>query len=188
MNMKGSICTVEPLKSLSQVSEVKELLRGSPRDYGLFVFGINSAFRASDLTALTVGQVRHLRPGDSLLVKEKKTQKFRAVTMNRAALEAIRPLIEASDDAFLFRSGRDGGRLRVETVNRLVKEWCRKCGIKGNFGSHTLRKTWGHLQHTLNGVAIETIMEAFGHSSPAVTRRYICIQPEAVKAVYLNEL
>lgn len=188
MNMKGGTCTVEPIKSLAAVAEIKEMLAGNPRDFGLFVFGINAAFRASDLIALTVGKLRHIRPGQEVLVKEKKTGKNRAVTVNKSAWEAIQPLLDAPDSAPLFRSLTTGESLRVETVHRLVKEWCRKAGLKGNYGSHTLRKTFGHLQHTINGVSIETLMETYGHTSTSATRRYICIQPEAVRDVYLNEL
>lgn len=188
MNMKGSSCVVDPIRSQSDILEIKELLRGSPRDYALFCFGVNVAFRASDLLALKVGQVRGLSPGDDVRVKEKKTSKYRAVTLNRVAWEVIQPLLTDCDDDYLFRSGKTGGRLRVETLIRMVKEWCRKCGVKGHFGSHTLRKTWGYNQRVVFGVEWEKIRMSFGHSSILTTQHYLGIQPEEIRDVYMNEI
>ena len=36
--------------------------------------------------------------------------------------------------------------LTEPTVNQKVKSWCRTINLKGNFGSHSLRKTWGYHQ------------------------------------------
>ena len=36
--------------------------------------------------------------------------------------------------------------MTVSSVHRLVKSWCRDIGLKGNYGSHSLRKTFGYHQ------------------------------------------
>jgi integrase len=51
----------------------------------LFSLGINTAYRASELLAIKVGDVRHLQPGDVLTRKQSKTQKYRGVVLNAAA-------------------------------------------------------------------------------------------------------
>jgi len=44
---------------------------------------------------------------------------------------------------FLSASRTPDAPLTVPTLNNLVKDWCRKVNLKGSYGSHTLRKTWG---------------------------------------------
>lgn len=188
MNMKGGNCTVDPIRSQKDILEIKELLRGSPRDYALFCFGINSAFRASDLLALKVGQVRGVGIGEDVRVREQKTSKFRRVTLNKTAWEAIQPLIVGGDDDFLFKSGKTGGKLRVETLNRKVKDWCDKCGVRGNYGSHSLRKTWGYMQRSVFGMEWEWLRMSFGHSNILTTQHYLGIQPEEIRSIYMNEI
>jgi integrase len=97
------------------------------------------------------GQVRNLRPGDDLVIKEKKTAKERRITLNGVAVASIRALLASRayhDDAPLFASKKGGNALTVQSVNRLVKSWCQQINLNGNYGSHTLRKTFGYMQRT----------------------------------------
>ena len=80
---KESSIKVEPITKLKDIDTIKKLLRDNPRNYALFVLGINTNLRASDLVNLTIGQVRHLKPLDSLEIKEMKTGKKRRVTLNK---------------------------------------------------------------------------------------------------------
>lgn len=188
MNVKNSICKVEPLKTMTDVKCVREMLSGNPRNLALFVVGVNTGFRASDLIAMDVGMFRHLQAGDVLSIREKKTKKVRNVTVNRLVVDVVAPLLVGRPDNAVLFPGVDGGRLRIETVSRLVKKWCTDAGFVGNFGSHTLRKTWGYMQRTVFGVDIPTLMTAFGHASQCQTLEYLCIQPEEVRNAYLNEI
>lgn len=40
------------------------------------------------------------------------------------------------------------------------------------------------MQRTVHGVGIENLMKAYGHSSPAVTLAYICLQDEELAELY----
>jgi integrase len=80
------------------------------------------------------------------------------------------------------------GSLTVPSVVRLVKAWCKAINLQGNFGSHTLRKTWGYHQRVSFGTDIPRLMICFNHSSQRQTLDYLCIQPEEIKNVYENEL
>ena len=190
---KDSIIAADPLISFDEIREVKEYLAThatSPegvRNLSLFSLGINVAFRASDLLKLKVSQVKDLKPGDNLVTREKKTRKVRPVTLNNTAFQAIQPLLDAPDDAPLFRSQR-GGPLTVGTLGNKVKEWCAKCGLKGSYSSHTLRKTFGRMQVVHFGVPVYVLTEIFQHSSPAVTMRYLGLQPDDISRAYQNEL
>ena len=188
--VQGSKIKVEPIMNLEDITRIKEMIKGKPMYFALFVIGINTNLRASDLLALKVGDVKELEPMDEIELKEKKTGNIRRVTLNHACIEALdRLLFPASkwkDEDFLFTGIR--GRLTVPSVNRLVKQWCRKAGIKGHFGSHTLRKTWGYHQRVTFGQDILVLTEVFGHASQRQTLAYLCIQPEEIKNVYANTL
>ena len=82
----------------------------------------------------------------------------------------------------------DAPVLSVQAVHRMVKEWCGAIRLKGNYGSHTLRKTWGYHQRVTFGVGLPELMVAFNHSSQRQTLDYLCVQPEEIKSLYENEL
>ena len=180
---KGSSIKVEPIKDYLDIARIKLMLRNWMH-LALFTVGVNTNLRASDLVRLTVGQVKDLNPMDSIEIREKKTGKLRRVSFNKACVDAIRGLI--------FERGGDPEDLlfplTVPSVHRLVKSWCRKIGLKGNYGSHTLRKTWGYQQRVAFGVDLPTLMTCFNHSTQRQTLAYLCIQPEEIKNVYANEI
>ncbi len=188
----GSIISVEPIRNVKDIVTIKKMLAGNARDYALFVVGINTAFRASDLLALSAGAVRHLSPGDTLAVREKKTGKERRVTLNNAAYTAINALLatlsDAADTDPLFQSRKGSKALTVPTLNNLVKAWCEAINLHGNYGSHTLRKTFGLHQRIAFNTDIPTLMTMFGHSTQKQTLHYLGIQADEVRDAYMNEL
>ena len=186
---KGARIKVDPIKNTRDIQSIKKLLKDNPRDHALFVLGINTNLRAIDLLQITAGQVRHLKSMDELVLREQKTGKERRITLNKASIEAIKGLLasrlyQAHEPLFLGRSGA----LRVPSVNRLVKQWCEAVNLRGNFGAHTLRKTWGYHQRVTFGRNLPELMVCFNHSSQKQTLDYLCIQPEEIRSIYANEL
>ena len=187
---KGTVIKVEPIKSLKDICNIKKLLADKPRDFCLFVVGINTNLRASDLLALKVHQVKSLKPDSDIELKEKKTGKLRRITFNKACVDSIQKLLATKpyqDNDCLFLSQRSSV-LTVPSVNRLVKTWCRAINLKGNYGSHSLRKTWGYSMRVHFNVGIPELMECFNHSTQRQTQAYLCIQPEEIRSVYANQL
>ena len=186
---KGSTIKVEPIRKKRDIQSIKKMLSDSPRNQALFTIGINTNLRASDLLNIKVGQARDLRPGDSIQIKEKKTGKFRVVTLNKACIQAVQKLLASSlynDNDPLFVGQR--GPLTVPSVSRLVKSWCRAINLRGNYGSHSMRKTWGYHQRVTFGTDIPRLMVCFNHSNQRQTLEYLCIQADEIKDVYGNEL
>ena len=186
---KGSTIKVEPIKDLKDIKAIKKLLTDKPRDLCLFTLGINTNLRASDILNIKVGQVKGLKAGDELEVKEKKTQKLKRITLNKAVIASIQALLQSRDHKasdHLFTGQR--GVLTVPSVNRLVKNWCASINLKGNYGSHTLRKTFGYHQRVSHGVGLPELMTVFNHSTQRQTLSYLCVQPDEVRNIYLNEL
>ena len=90
---------------------------------------------------------------------------------------------------YLFASKKAKDKpLKVTSVNKMVKGWCKAINLKGNYGAHTLRKTWGYLQRTQHGVGFEIIAKRFNHSNPAVTMRYLGIEDKEVHNTLMNEI
>ncbi|MGD1904757.1 MAG: tyrosine-type recombinase/integrase [Leptolyngbyaceae cyanobacterium] len=185
----GSKIKVEPIREKRAIGRIKKILADQPRNLCLFTLGINTAYRASDLLTIKVGQVRGIKPGDVLEVKQPKTARFRSVVINPVTATAIHGFLDSGhrpDDELLFIGKR--GLLTVPSISRLVKTWCREVGLKGNYGSHTLRKTWGYWQRIERGTSIPLLMEAFGHATQQQTLSYLGIQADEIAQIYELEL
>lgn len=186
---KGSTIKVEPIRQLKDIKAIKKILADRPRDLCLFTMGINTNLRASDLLQITAGMVRDIRPGDEIELKERKTRKSRRINLNKAVVDVVQQLLkfrEYQEGEILFTGQR--GPLTVPSINRLVKEWCRAINLKGNYGSHTLRKTFGYHQRVTFGVGLPELMVVFNHSNQRQTLDYLCVQPDEVKNIYENQL
>ena len=188
---KGSSIKIEPIRTKTAIANVKKILADKPRDLCLFTFGINTGWRANELLAIRVGQVRDIEAGGTLELKQSKNDKYRTVTLNQTVVNSVQAFMEQAsnelaDRDHLFRSQR-GAVLTVPSVTRLVKSWCAAVGLKGNHGSHTLRKTWGYWQYK-RGTPLPLLVEAFGHATQQQTLAYLCIQPREIQDVYDMEL
>jgi len=99
---------------------------------------------------------------DELVLKEKKTGKARRITLNNTVKKAIKNLLESrkdEEDDYLFLGLR--GPLTVPTLSRIVKDWCQAINLKDNYGSHSLRKTWGYHQRVSFGMVLPELMVCF---------------------------
>lgn len=189
---KGDTTRVDPIRSEKDIRTIKKLLADRPRDLAIFTLGINTNLRASDLTRITVGQVRYLQPGAHFTIREQKTGKERRVTINKAVYEAIHGLLKslsnAEDTSPLFQSRKGSQKLCVPYLNALVKGWCRAVNLKGNYGSHTLRKTFGYIHRTIHNTDIPTLMTLFNHATQKQTLAYLGIQEADIQEAYMREI
>jgi len=186
---KGDMIRVEPIRDLKAIKTIRKLLADKPRDLALFTVGINTNLRASDLLQIKAGMVRHLKPMEEIELKEKKTGKLRRISLNRGCIEAIQVLLKSRTYAAeepIFSGQR--GPLTVPSINALLKDWCAAVNLKGNYGSHTLRKTFGFHQRVTFGRGVAELMLVFNHSSERQTLAYLGIQPEEIKSIYQNEI
>ena len=186
---KGDSITVEPIRKTKDIQTIKKLLEDNPRNYCLFILGVNTNLRASDLLNIKVHQVRGLKVGDNLILKEKKTNKPRRITLNKAVIRAIERLLasETFNEGDSLFKGRKGA-LTVPSVTRLVKTWCKTINLKGNYGGHTLRKTFGYHQRVNFGVGLPELMVCFNHSCQKQTLDYLGIQADEIRDVFMNEI
>ena len=178
---------VEPIKSTKDIAKIKQYLLGkeNKRDYMLFVLGL----RISDLLSLKINDVLDGTESikDSVLIREQKTGKINELELNRAAKEAIKLYLNSlpgyKTGDYLFASRKGTGPITTRSAHRIIKSTLRELKIKGNFGTHSLRKTFGYHRYN-NGVRLETLQKLFNHSSPAITLRYIGITREVIANAY----
>lgn len=195
---KGSTIKVEPIRDKKSIQKLKDLLADKPRDLCLFTLGINTAYRANELVSITVGQVAHLKVGDRLDVKQSKNGKYRSVTLNNNAVNAIQACLAIhpcpTHTAPLFFSHTTSRALKSNTVSKYMKEWCKQIGIFGNYASHTMRKTWGYhiyrntniVSHSTTQTKIAELMIAYGHATERQTLEYLCIQDRDISSLYMG--
>jgi len=74
----------------------------------------------------------------------------------------------------------------MQVVDLLIKKWAASINLPGNYGAHSLRKTWGYFQRKVFGAGFEVICKRFNHSSPAVSMRYLGITNREVKSILVN--
>lgn len=190
------------IKSLRSIATIKsQLQKSSMRNYTIFTFGINVGLRACDLLKL---QVKDIYDDDGnvrkeLKLNEKKTSKDRVLYINDSAAAALQLFYQYQKDQgkfeqkneFLFQSRKGENQpLSVRSLNRLVKIWCDNAHMKGNYGSHSLRKTFGYFLYTNNSAnpyVLPYLQRIFRHSSQLVTLRYIGIEEKEISEMY-NEL
>jgi integrase len=188
---KGSKMTVDPIRRTKDIQAISKLLSDNPRNHLLFVMGTNNGLRTGDLLKLKVGDVRCMKVGDTLVIKEGKTGKPNILIMNKSIhkslqiyLEKIKPV----DEAYLFASRKGKRSITIQCVNNMVKQWTSEINMRGNYGAHSLRKTWGYIQRTTYGVGFEILCKRFNHSSPAITMRYLGIEDKEVQNILMNEV
>lgn len=188
----GSSTLVQPIRQMADIQSIKKLLAAKPRDLLLFTLGINNGIRTGDLLKLKISDVKSVKPGQTIQIRESKTGKFNSIYINREVYKALRGHLEASDhldDDYLFQSTKGHQKpLTIMTVNRMIKSWCRAINLPGNYGAHSLRKTFGYIQRTHFGVGFELICKRFNHSSPSVTMRYLGIEDKEVLEILTHEI
>jgi len=186
---------VEPIRDRKKIAQIKNLLRGEGRfrDLLLFTAGINTALRVSDLLRLQIGHFMDDRQSlkHRFQIKEQKQGKRHEVFINTSIREIFKeylaayPNIASNPQHFLFFNTKDNDF--AEPIGRgqawkFITAICKQVGLRGNFGTHSLRKTWGY-HARLQGVDLALIMYKLNHASIAYTKRYLGITDDELQAV-----
>jgi integrase len=148
---------------------------------------------------LRIGDILNLRWSDilqkeSIEIVEEKRKKKRAITLNPNLIKIISKcflLINPNPYANIFTNSMDDHSvMTVQYINRKLKSIFKHYKVKvAKVSSHTLRKTFGKRVYELNyksDDALIKLSQMFNHANTAITRRYIGIQQEVIKDIYLN--
>ncbi len=190
---KGNQIAVDPIRNIEDIKSIKKLLLSNVRDHFLFVLGINSGLRCGDLLKLKIKDFENQSIGDEIHIEEGKTKKKNFFTINKEIYKSYqnyrKEYKNRNDNEFIFQSQKGKNKpISVSYCNNLIKSWTRQINLKDNYGSHSLRKTWGYIQRVVFGVSFEIICKRFSHSSPSITMRYLGITDKEVSNVMLNDI
>ena len=186
---------VEPIRDRKKIAQIKNLLRGQQRyrDLFLFVVGINTALRISDLLQLRFSHFTNKQRGIQrrFWIKEQKRGKRHEVVINNSIRQAFVeylkafPGVDNNPEHYIFFNTKTN--TYVEPIKRgqawkFITTICQEVGLQGNYGTHSLRKTWGY-HARMNGVDLALIMHKLNHESIAYTKRYLGITNDELHAV-----
>ncbi len=171
--------TVQPIRDRDLVNAIgRELKQDSERNYLIFMIGIYTGLRISDILLLKVSEVKR----QYINIRAQKTGKETRILINSTLKEAINDYLNTVDlkpDEYLFKSRvkkyKPIGRVQVYNI---LNDVAKKFNLT-EIGTHTLRKTFGywHYKQFRDSVLLQTI---FGHSSEDVTKRYIGINQDTM--------
>lgn len=169
---------VEPIRDPNMVRDISNYLKdNSARNYIMFMTGIYSGLRISDILKLRIEDVRNK---SYINLRETKTRKQRIFPINPILKKVLYDYIKNKDpDDYLIKSrqGYNKAISRVMAYNILRKAG-EMFGLE-SIGTHTLRKTFGYHFYKQTG-DIATLQQILNHSHPAITLRYIGINQESI--------
>jgi integrase len=168
------------------------------RDRALFLLGVKSGFRISELLSLRLLDV--MRAGrllDRVSVARKNMKKKvegRSVLLHAQAREALLVWIEQlrgngymTSDTFVFQSrkGRNAAMSRVQAY-RVLQEAYERAGVAGNTGTHSMRKTFANNVHEKLGRDLLKTQKALGHKNINSTVSYLSFKQEEIDEAILG--
>lgn len=133
--------------------------------------------------------VQDLGVGERFYTREQKTRKQRYVVINQSRHEAIDKLLKSKNykpSEQIFQRSIRGKELSYKSASALVKGWAEWLGLRGNYCTHSLRKTFAYCQRKYGGVPIELLQRLFNHKSARETMLYVGIEDIEINAIPLN--
>ena len=157
------------------------------RNRGLFMLGVSTGGRISELLALTIDDVyQNRKPVTDLLFDRhivKGGEISRAVPVNSDGRRAISDLIDwhqarygntkGSRPLFPSRNGQGNPqRMSRRTAHNALKAAFVAAGLNGHLATHSLRKSFAQRLYDRTG-DIFAVQEMLGHKSVATTQKYL---------------
>lgn len=173
------------------------------RNRGLFMLGVSTGGRISELLSLTIGDVYQNESAVSDLLYDKSIVKggevSRAVPVNKDGRDAIDALITWHREQYqntqasrpLFPSRHKSGTVPMhrQTAHQMLKKAFIAAGLNGKIATHSLRKSFAQRVYEQSG-DIYLVKELLGHRNVATTQQYLGVNyadaRDAVEAISLD--
>lgn len=174
---------VQPIRDPRKVEVIKDFLyMKNERDFVMFVLGINTGLRISDILRLRVIDVK----GMYIDIYEEKTGKQQLIKINRALREVLDRYIKGKPDyEYLFKSrskkhktGKINEPISSSMAYKILSGAAKRFGLT-SIGTHSMRKTFGYFFH-MREKDITLLMNHFNHDEESVTLRYIGIKQDTL--------
>ncbi|MFC0525793.1 tyrosine-type recombinase/integrase [Pontibacillus salicampi] len=166
---------VQPIRDTQKLVKMKNYLRAtSERNYMMFLLGISTGLRISDILMLRKEDLLK----SHIYLKEKKTTKAKRVKIPGYIKKEIVPYAKHLQDGEYVIRSRQGGNQPIDrsTAYRILRKAADYVNLE-EIGTHTLRKTFGYhyYKKTKN---IGLLQNLFNHTNQQDTLRYIGINQD----------
>lgn len=170
---------VQPIRDPEILADIKDHLKDTnTRNYILFLIGINTGLRISDLLRLRVRDVT----GSHISIREKKTNKQKRTLITPELRKELQTYIQGKiPNEYLIKS-REGINRPIcrEMAYKIIRTIGDEFGLS-ELGCHTLRKTFGYIFYNeTTDKDIGMLMDFFNHASAKVTLRYIGMEQDTM--------
>ncbi len=171
-----------------EIFQVIDALK-TDRDRLLFVMGIRTGFRISELLALRVKDVYrdgHAVPRVKVMrryIKEKKGS--REIPLHSQARAIIEKYVKTLTGPDLFPS-RMGGTITRYTAHTMLKNAFNKAGLKGALATHSMRKSFAKKVYKELGNDLISLRDALGHSNVSTTMDYVTPNQAAIDRAIMD--
>ena len=156
------------------------------RNRGLFMLGVSTGGRISELLSLRIGDVwQNGKPVKDLLFDRsivKGGEISRAVPVNTDGMRAIDDLIRwhreqyrsvpKSRPLFPSRNGKGKKRMTRRAAHNVLKFAFIAAGLNGHLATHSLRKSFAQRLYEQTG-DVFAVQEMLGHKSITTTQKYL---------------
>ena len=171
--------TVQPIRDSEVLQDIKDYLKDSnARNYIMFLIGINTGLRISDILRLRIRDVT----GSHISIREKKTGKQKRILINSELKRELQPYIEGKPQNEYLIKSREGINRPItrEMAYKIIRSIGDEFGLS-ELGCHTLRKTFGYIFYNeTTDKDIGMLMDFFNHASPKITLRYIGMEQDTM--------
>ena len=166
------------------------------RNRGLFMLGVSTGGRISELLSLTIGDVyQNKKPVGDLLFKKsivKGGEVSRSVPVNADGRKAIDALVNWHREHYgnpiaskrpLFPSRHKSGSVALhrQTAHAILKDAFMEAGLNGHIATHSLRKSFAQRLYDKTG-DIYLVQELLGHRNISTTQKYLGVNYADAKA------
>lgn len=172
----------------------------APRDRALFVVGVRTGFRITELLSLSVGDVwtgECVR--DSIAVRRSRMKgkaSGRSVVLHAEAKAALELYLQIrigkevgesllTEPLFLSRKGGSLGRKSAWRVIHAALVAAGVAGVRGQLGTHVMRKTFAGVVYDKLGRDLVKTQRALGHRSIQSTALYLSFDESEITAAIL---
>jgi integrase/recombinase XerC len=180
-----------PLPRFLTLAEVERLLAAPPRDgftgardRALLETLYSTGARAAEASR---ADLRDADLDEGVLLLRGKGRKQRLGALGRPAVAALRAYLAVSAKVRRHRDAlflnRDGGRLSVRSVGRVLERHLAAAGLPPGTSPHVLRHSFAtHLLEA--GANLREVQEMLGHASVATTQIYTHLSLDALRKAY----
>jgi len=176
--MKIKAAKTAPITAIDDVLTISRYLRSNFRNgalYGLvWAIGCNTGMRVGDILNLKIADVANKQ---YLNITESKTGKHREILINKGLKDALNdPVVKLhlllADPSRPLIYSQKYGQMQNKAIHKVIKQTCRALSLEGNYGTHTMRKTFAYhmYQATNNFVLVQTLLN---HRDTHVTKLYL---------------